>query len=244
MTVLEKRILAIIPARGGSKGIPGKNTLSVGGKPMIAHTIGPALQALQEGAVQELIVSTDDEGIAAIARQWGAPVPFLRPPSLAGDRSRSIDYVLHALDYFAAERGQAFDAVLILQPTSPLRRAEHIVEAVAQFRSATEPSLISCFQEPSLLPTILYFHEEGHAVPLAAQHNTGSARQDVSPLYVRNGAIYLCDVDYLRQHGKLVSDRPLLFEMSKAQSVNLDSAEDLETLRSYFDRQPHSPENL
>src|SRR5690349_16860091 len=110
------RILTIIPARGGSKGIPKKNIIDVSGKPLIAYTIEPAMEILGAGSIDEVIVSTDSDEIAEVARSFGANVPFLRPEDISGDKAKSIEFIVHALDYFE-QQGKSFDAVLLLQPT-------------------------------------------------------------------------------------------------------------------------------
>lgn len=112
------RILALILARGGSKRLPGKNIRPLAGKPLVAWSIEAARAC---AAIEDVVVSTDDEAIAAVARQYGARVPFLRPPALAADTSTSADAALHALDFLRESEGRSFDAVILLEPTSPLR---------------------------------------------------------------------------------------------------------------------------
>ena len=133
------RILGLIPARGGSKGIPHKNSKLLGGKPLIAYSIEAALASAQ---LTSVLVSTDDEGIAEVSRQFGAQVPFLRPAALAQDHSPTIDTVVHALQYYRAT-GEDYDAVCLLQPTSPFRTAQDIQLAVSAFRQAGTESHFS-----------------------------------------------------------------------------------------------------
>jgi CMP-N,N'-diacetyllegionaminic acid synthase len=127
--IKNKKIIAIIPARGGSKGLPGKNIKRLAGKPLIAWTIE---QAKKSGWIDKLIVDTDDEKIAEIARKYGAEVPFLRPKELAQDKSSIYDVIFHALDWFK-KIGLDFDSVALLEPTSPLRKDDDIDNAVRLF---------------------------------------------------------------------------------------------------------------
>ncbi|WP_135553130.1 acylneuraminate cytidylyltransferase family protein [Paenibacillus cymbidii] len=220
------RILAVIPARGGSKGIPRKNIADVCGKPLIAYTIEPALAAHAAGLLKEVVVSTDDAEIAAVARCFGAAVPFLRPAGLAGDKARSAGVLLHALDWFACGGGDRFDAVLLLQPTCPLRTLADI-EAALQLWPAGRPgaeSLISVYREDYATELVMYRRD---GTPLHPAHNRGVRRQEQQPVYVRNGALYVTAAHYLRRTGWIVSDRPLLHEMPKRRSLNIDTEEDL-----------------
>ncbi|MDR3176000.1 MAG: acylneuraminate cytidylyltransferase family protein, partial [Desulfovibrio sp.] len=133
------RNLALIPARGGSKGLPGKNIKEFAGKPLIAWTITAAKEA---GCVSSIVVSSEDAEILETSRRWGAETPFVRPMSLAGDTSSSMDVVFHALDYFE-KNGIYYDAVILLQPTSPLRSGRDIEEAFRIFQNTRAPACIS-----------------------------------------------------------------------------------------------------
>lgn len=226
------RILAIIPARGGSKGIPRKNLTDVGGKPLIAWSIETAQQLAAQDVIASFIVSTDDEEIAAVSRAQGAPVPFLRPEHLASDTAKAIGYVLHAISYFG-EQGEAFDAILLLQPTAPIRDTQAIVEAVGRFAASEADSLISCYREDYINDLVMYLGStEGALRPKHPDHNKGVRRQDHGAVWVRNGAVYLTRTSYILEHERLVSDAPLLLPMSKVDSVNLDVPEDLLLLRA------------
>ena len=226
------RVLAIVPARGGSKGIPRKNILDVCGKPLIAWSIFTGNRLVELGAVTRSIVTTDDAEIADVARHWGGDVPFLRPTELAGDQAKSISYVLHALDWFS-KRGETFDAALLLQPTSPHRDENAVAAAIHRFFGQREShSLISCYQEDYINDLVMY-KDDGtcYLKPKNALHNKGVRRQDHGPTMVRNGAVYLTSVDYLRSTGQLICDRPMFLKMSKLQSIDLDVPEDIELLR-------------
>ena len=123
-------MIALIPARGGSKGLPGKNIKNLCGKPLIAHTIGAALNA---SGIDRVVVTTDSEEIAEIAKQYGAEVPFLRPEELAGDTSSAVDVYLHAVDFLQKESGQEIQKFMVLLPTAPLRGSENIEQALKEF---------------------------------------------------------------------------------------------------------------
>jgi CMP-N-acetylneuraminic acid synthetase len=226
------RILAIVPARGGSKGIPRKNLVDLCGKPLIAWSIETGNALVRAGVIARSIVSTDDQEIADVARRWGADVPFMRPAEFATDTAKAIGYVLHALDALAAE-GDHYDAVMLLQATAPIRDVAAIAEAVEGFRGDDSDSLISCYQEDYINDLVLYFDDgHGHLKPKLADHNKGVRRQDHGPTMVRNGAVYVTRTDYLRRIGQLVCDRPMLMRMRKVDSIDLDTPDDLAILRA------------
>ncbi len=131
--------IAIIPARGGSKGLPRKNVRSLGGIPLIAHTIRAAV----ESRIERVIVSTDDDEIAEVSRDWGAEIPFRRPAEYSQDSSTSLSVLLHALEFMEEQAGFTLDYVIFLQPTSPFRVTRHIDEALDVFLRSGKRSLIS-----------------------------------------------------------------------------------------------------
>jgi CMP-N-acetylneuraminic acid synthetase len=225
-----KKILAIIPARGGSKGIIDKNIVVVNGKPLLQYTVDPLLKLVENKYVNEAILSTDSQRIASIAENLGMNVPFLRPLEISDDRAKSIDFVLHALKFYR-KQNQYFDTVLILQPTSPLRTYNDIKESIIAFDLSESDSLISCYKEDYINSLTIYKKEGDYAVPINPNHNKAVRRQDHSVSYVRNGAIYLSKVDYLMNSNSIISDKPLMFEMPKHKSINIDTEEDLIMLK-------------
>lgn len=226
------KVIAIVPARGGSKGIPRKNIVNVGGKPLIAWSIGTANELVECGAVDRMIVSTDNEEIAEVSKKYGAEVPFLRPAELATDKAKSLGFVEHALDFFQS-KGECYDAVLLLQPTAPFRETTSITEAISRFVNSSSDSLISCYREDYINDLVMYSAlEDGSLVPKNPDHNKGIRRQDHGEIWVRNGAVYLTRTSYLRKCKRLVCDRPQLLPMTKKDSINLDVPEDLEILRA------------
>lgn len=228
------KILTIIPARGGSKGIPGKNIIDVNGKPLIAYTIEPALKAKDSGLTDKVIVSTDSKEIADVAIRFGAEVPFLRPESISGDKAKSVEFLQHALDFYEAS-GIHFDAVLLLQPTSPLRTEKDIRDALKLFEESDNDSLISVYEEEYINDLVIYkLAADGKtSLPVSPLHNKGVRRQDHGSLYVRNGCIYISSSDLIRK-GFVIGENPLLLIMQKNRSVNVDTYEDLELLKKYL----------
>lgn len=226
------KILTIIPARGGSKGIPRKNIIDVCGKPLIAYTIEPALKAKETGIIDEVIVSTDDDEIVGIAREYGASVPFLRPEELSGDKAKSVDLMIHAYNFFCL-KDILFDSILLLQPTSPLRTFDDIEKAVSIFKNTDAISLISCYKA-NIHEYGLYYKAGDRAVGLNTKHNQGIRRQEIEDLYVRNGAFFLVKSDYMIKEKNPFDDKPAMYVMPYERSVNIDTMEDIELARNYL----------
>jgi CMP-N,N'-diacetyllegionaminic acid synthase len=230
------RILGIIPARGGSKGIPRKNLADICGRPLITWSIEVGEQLLETSVLARCIVSTDDDEIATVARSYRADVPFLRPVEFATDMALAVTYVLHALDSLEPLDG-AYDAVMILQPTSPLRDPLAIAEAVRRFAVSTADSLISCYQEDYINELVMYVDEgDGRIHPRHPNHNKGIRRQEHGSTMVRNGAVYVTRIPYLRATGQLVCDHPVLLRMDKIDSIDVDTPDDLDLLRAVLCR--------
>lgn len=226
-----KSYLAIIPARGGSKGIPHKNIVPVKGFPLIKYTIDVALEAQKEGLITRTIVSTDDVKIQHLSRSLGADAPFLRPADISGDTARSVDLVIHALNY-CKDEGQEYDAVMLLQPTSPLRSLNDIASSVHIFETAQSDSLITCYEEEYISPLVSYLKDGDYAIPLSKNHNKGVRRQEESNVFIRNGAIYIASTDLIRRNQTLIADFPAMYLMEKERSVNLDTLADLSILEA------------
>ena len=225
---MRKKYLGVIPARIGSKGIPKKNIKLLNGKPLIAYTIEAALQAINDGVLDRCVVSTDSEEIAEISREYGADVPFLRPDYLGGDTIKSVDVILHALS-FLEERGESYDAVITLQPTSPLRRGDDLEEGIRMYDDNDRDSLIAVYEDIKANGFNYYRMGEGH-IGLAEhkEHNTGIRRQEMKPMYVRNGALYISSIDLLKERKLIIGDTPLLYVMPKERSTDVDSMLDFE----------------
>ncbi|HXK92833.1 MAG TPA: acylneuraminate cytidylyltransferase family protein [bacterium] len=180
--------VGLIPARGGSKGLPRKNVRRLGGIPLIAHTIRAALRS----QIERVIVSTDDEEIMAVAREWGADVPFRRPPELSGDTATSLSVLIHAVEYLEQEEGARVDHVVFLQPTCPFRTARHIDEALEKYLQAGTESLISVTSVEEFHPYFMFTKDEQDRLrPLYAMDKRPLRRQDLPAIYRINGAIYI-----------------------------------------------------
>jgi CMP-N-acetylneuraminic acid synthetase len=205
---------ALIPARGGSKGIPRKNIKPIAGKPLIAWTIEAALRSPLLDAV---VVSTEDEEIAEVARRAGAQVPFMRPAALAEDDTPGIDPVLHAL-----EQLPQFDAVLLLQPTSPLRTTEDIDACLQLAAQRGAPSVVSV-TEPDAHPYWTYSIGSDHRMTRLIDSAPVSRRQDLPQVAALNGALYFAKSDWLRHNRGLIGPETLAYMMSRERSVDLDT---------------------
>ncbi len=206
--------LALIPARGGSKGILRKNIRELAGKPLIAWTIEAALSA--EG-VERVVVSTEDEEIAAVARDWGAETPFLRPDELATDTAPGIAPVLHAIDELPEH-----EDLILLQATSPLRSAAQIAELLAFARASGARSVVSV-REVDDHPSWMLHRSPDGALDRYDRTAEATRRQDLSELYTLNGAMYWNTRDYLIRTKSLVTDDTLGFVMDAHSSIDIDT---------------------
>jgi CMP-N-acetylneuraminic acid synthetase len=206
--------LALIPARGGSKGIPRKNIREIAGKPLVAWTIEGALSA---NGVERVVVSTDDEEIAAVAREWGADVPFLRPAELATDETPGIAPVLHAMEQLTE-----YEDVLLLQPTSPLRRREEIEALLSLARREGAQSIVSVVEVRDH-PSWMFRMADDGRLESYAQAAEAARRQDLPILYSLNGAMYWIRTEWLQRERRLVGPWTRGFVMDAASSVDIDS---------------------
>lgn len=217
-----KRVLGLVPARGGSRGIPGKNLVPLGGRPLIAWTADAAAGSRY---LDRVILSSDDEGILAAGREAGLEVPFARPASLARDDTPAIDVVLHALDNL----DEAFDLLVLLQPTSPLRLPEDI-DACIERVAAGAPCCVSV-TEPGHSPAWMFtLGEGGRMARLIPEMALPARRQELPPVYALNGAVYVAEVGWLRAHRSFVRDGTVGHPMAADRSVDLDDDLDLALL--------------
>lgn len=218
----ELKTLGLITARGGSKSIPFKNISPLGGIPLIAYTIESARES---ELLDRCIVSTDSERIAGICREWGLEVPFMRPPELAQDNTPSFPVVLHALDAV----GESYDAVMILQPTSPFRTGDDIDTAIRMLIADPEAdSVISVVKVDDRHPARMKRIEDGVLIdPPFTEAFEGQPRQQLPDYYVRNGAVYLSRVQSVRETQLLKGRRSLAYVMPPERSVNIDGYLDL-----------------
>jgi CMP-N,N'-diacetyllegionaminic acid synthase len=188
-------MLAVIPARGSSKGLPGKNIRPLGGLPLIAYSI---LFSKCCPMIDCCLVSTDSEEIAQLAREYGARVPFLRPAELARDDTPSLLVLQHALPEIEVREGRRFESVLLLQPTSPARLPEDVSQAIAILNEDARSVGVVAVSVPEFNPRYVCVEErDGYLVPLFSQ--SYARRQDVPPVYRVNGLLYLWRRDYMMQ---------------------------------------------
>ena len=209
---LDLKVLGIIPARGGSKSIPRKNIRDLCGKPLIAWTIEAAKKS---NVLDRVIVSTEDDEIANVALSWGADVPVKRPIELAQDHTPGIDVVIHAIEQFPD-----FDAVLLLQPTSPLRTNDDINGILDPFFLKDASSAVS-FCEASVHPFWVYKTECNKLLPFC-EHESISCRQDLPTALAINGALYFSTVKNLIQTKSFINNETIPFIMPQSRSLDID----------------------
>lgn len=222
-----KKVLAVVPARGGSKGIPNKNIAPLHGKPLINWTI-EAAQASQY--IDRLILSSDDARICRVAESAGCEVPFVRRKELATDDAKSIDVVLDSL-----EKVPGFDLIVLLQPTSPLRSTSDIdgcLELLVD-RSAHSAVTVAPAQEH---PYLIYSMDAGGRLDpfIGAAQQASLRRQDLPGAYSLNGAVYVAEIEWLRKTRSFISGQPAGYVMPKLRSVDIDDQEDLELAAEYL----------
>jgi CMP-N,N'-diacetyllegionaminic acid synthase len=218
-----KSVLALIPARGGSKGLPGKNLRPMLGRPLIGWTIEEA------GACAEIdatVVTTDDPAIAEVASHLGAEVPFMRPPELATDTASSIEVVLHALDALAG-MGRSFDILVLLEPTSPLREPLDISGALGRLvgKPAVD-SVVGVARVEGVHPAYLYRIEDGLLRPYGGVQPTGLRRQELESLYFLEGSVYASFVAALRARRSFYHERTAPWVVARYKSLEIDELSD------------------
>ena len=217
---MKEKVLAFIPARGGSKGVKNKNIKPLEGKPLIAYTIEAAKET---GIFEDIIVSTDSEKIAAIAKEQGAYVPFLRPQELAQDNSTTIDAIKHLIQTMKEEFGKTYDSIIVLQPTSPLRSAKHIKEGYQIYKDKNANFVVSvceCEHSPLWTNTL---DEEGRMDKFLSDEVKNKNRQDIPVYYRLNGALYIGKVDEVINNNGFYGKNSFSYIMEKDYSVDIDS---------------------
>lgn len=217
-----RKILALIPGRGGSKRLPRKNVQLCAGRPLIAHTIAAA-QAVRP-ALGRIMVSTDDVEIAEVSRSVGLDVPFMRPAALATDSTSSLEVVQHALWWIEADSGWKPDWVLLLQPTSPLRQASDIEAAIAIAANEQCDSVVSVVRLQHEHPRLAKRIENDFLRPFCPIEDTVAEE----PAYTNNGAIYLTRTAVIRDQASLYGRLSRPYVMPRERSVDIDTAVDLQ----------------
>jgi N-acylneuraminate cytidylyltransferase len=224
-----RKVLALIPARGGSKGVPGKNILPICGKPMIQWTID---EARASRYIDRLILSSDDDEIIAVAAAGGCEIPFRRDTSLAGDTASSIDVVFDAL-----ERVPGYDIVVLLQPTSPLRRACDIDGAIERLESSCAPACVTVRAAEEHPYWTFYADAQGrlaHYVKPPA--GTPMRRQDLPEAWCLNGAVYVVRTEWFIRNRSFLTADTVFYPMPAERSIDIDTPIDVERLIDFAQR--------
>jgi CMP-N,N'-diacetyllegionaminic acid synthase len=217
------RVLGIVPARGGSKGLPGKNVRPLAGRPLIDYT---ARAAIESGVLDRTILSTDSAEIADAGRRAGLEVPFLRPAALAQDDSPMLPVLQHAIGALAAE-GWVADVIVLLQPTSPLRRPSHIRDVVTLLRDTGADSVVTVVEVPRhLSPDYVMRIDEGVLRPFLPDGGRVTRRQDARQAYSRDGTAYACWRTTIERFGSIYGERCQPLIVDAAESLSIDSPDD------------------
>lgn len=234
MSAESSRVLGLVPARGGSKGVPGKNVRPLAGHTLLEYT---ARAARESGVLDRIILSTDSSEIAEAGRRAGLEVPFMRPAALAADDTPMVPVIEHAL---AAMSGQPWspEIVVLLQPTSPLRRPDHIRDAVRMLRDTGADSVVTVVEVPRhLSPDYVMRIEGGRLKPFLPDGARVTRRQDARPAYSRDGTVYAFRRSTIERSGGIYGNdcRPLLIDAGDSLSIDSpadwDEAERLLTRR-------------
>lgn len=227
--MVTKKIISIIPARGGSKGIPNKNIINIAGKPLIAWTIE---QSIKTRSISKTYISTNDNQIADISKQYGAEIIW-RPEKICGDTATSESAILHALDYLKVKQKLEPDYVVFLQATSPLRKKDDIEKAIKKIVNDRADSLISGSKFEDFL-----FWEKRNEIweSVNYDYKNRGIRQDRNPQFVENGSIYIFKPEVLRKFNNRIGGKLTLYEMEFWQTWQIDRKEDIELVEFYLKR--------
>jgi CMP-N,N'-diacetyllegionaminic acid synthase len=211
------KILYVIPARGGSKSVPGKNIKMLGGKPLIHYSIEVARALAKD---EDICVSTDDETIKETVLQTGLSVPFLRPAELSTDNATTYDVLLHAIKFYA-EHGKQYDLLVLLQPTSPFRKVVQVQKAIASWEENLE--MVVSVKETKSNPYYVLFEENANGLLVKSKQANFSTRQECPVIYEYNGAVYVISVQSLLQHPISSFTRIKKFVMDEKSSLDIDT---------------------
>jgi CMP-N-acetylneuraminic acid synthetase len=232
LAAMPLRVLALIAARSGSKGLRHKNVRPLAGRPLLARAVDLARRSARRGEQWSIVVSTDSRRYARIAEAAGAEVPFVRPAGLARDDTRLTAVVHHALEVLA-EAGRRFDAVVLLSPATPLTRPVDVRGALALFRAGRGAAVISVTAERTI-PSWRFTLRRGR-LEAPAGRRVGR-RQEATPTYVLNGAIYVATPTWLARHGQFWAPGARAFVMPASRSLDIESARDLAIARMLVER--------
>lgn len=220
----DQKILAIIPARGGSKGLPRKNIKKLGDKPLIAWSIESAKSC---ELVDRVILSSEDSEIIEVAKHYGCDVPFIRPPELSDDFTSTNKVIEHAL-----EQIPGFDWVMILQPTSPFRNSFDISECLKKSIDNNTSCVSACPTTEN--PSYMFFEQNGEFAPVMGWKYLSKRRQDFPPFIIPNGAIYACRIDDFLKHKTFYFPGMVFYTMPEERSIDIDTQMDWDSAESYL----------
>lgn len=212
------KVLYVIPARGGSKGIPHKNIKPLAGKPLICYSIDVARSQTTD---DHICVSTDDPEIKNVVEDYGLRVPFIRPESLATDTATTNDVLLHAIDFYE-KQGQEYDVVVLLQPTSPLRKASHVREALSLY--SNDLDMVVSVKESHAAAVLCKENNDGYLD--FCFNKSGLRRQELSSYYEYNGSIYIVNIDKLKTNSLNGLTKKKKYVMDEASSIDIDTTLD------------------
>jgi CMP-N-acetylneuraminic acid synthetase len=232
------KIVAIIPARGGSKGIPRKNIKPLNGRPLIHYAIELAKEAQRKGIILDHIVSTDSEEIASIAKEIEGNVPFLRPAELATDGSAVVDTAIHAVNWWEKNHADTIHSILILQPTNPLTAGEDIENSTSHYldNQPDASCLISVCDAQHIRLSSLYHQKAEYLEQVFKDVDPAERRQALKKLYWRNGAVYITRRDLLLEERRIINENPLFYAMPRERSVAIDDIYDWNVAELFIKR--------
>lgn len=227
------KILAVIPARGGSKGLPRKNILPLGGKPLISYSIETAKKSR---LIDRVIVTTDDKEIADVAKKYGAEIPFLRPARLAKDSTPPFPVLEHALKFLDSEQNYKPDVIVWLEPPNPFRDSKRIDDAIKIFVSDKKADSLRGICEAELNPYKMWVIKGKYIEPFIKKGNQGihgMPRQKFKKIYTQNGFVFLFKYNTIMKKGNLCGDKILPYVI-KDKFINIETKEDLEFAEFYL----------
>lgn len=237
------KVLAIIPARGGSKGVPRKNIKNIAGKPLLAYAIDCALNSKK---ITHFAVSTDDQEIAMIAHQYKAPV-IMRPTPLANDEAPMLPVLMHALDYSEKEKQLKFDLIVLLQPTSPIRTGQDVDNVVKMFKDDTQLDGVISVVETTMHPARMYNVDAGGWMHTMIDAGEVANRQALAPVYYRNGCIYAVRPQAMIREKNIMVKNKKAYIMPAEWHANIDEEKDFisaERLLKMWKKQQNIPAEL
>ena len=234
MKINNPKILGVIPARGGSKGIPNKNLYNLNGEPLISYTIESAKQSKY---LARFIVSTDSEEIAQVAKQYSASVPFIRPAELATDKALSVDVMKHAVLEMEHRDGHKYEFLVMLQPTTPLRPVGLIDKVIEKLIKTGCDTVITMVDVEAYHPARMYRIENDMLINIMDEHIPMRPRQELPSVYIRSGDVYACKRNIIFEKNSFIGDdcRPVIIPSETA--INIDAIKDVILAEYYLKKQ-------